>query len=182
MNSIVVAVFGVSGVGKTTLISDFCAKNPDFERVSASSLLAASPEAQEELRLQSAEKIHETQLLLLEGFMKYKIAGKRKFLIFDGHLVIDNNETLVEIPFDIIAGIKPKGIVVVTASAAQILDNRSLDTKRLRPYRSTSDIDRQQWRTVELAKIYADRLGCVLWEVCSKDTLRFEHAIVNSAM
>ena len=102
----VIAVFGLSGVGKSTTVR---------QTVSASGGLAAARNAgdlihrrlrdhgsAEMLRLLPAEQIQRNQEFLIEELASVRTTVGARVLLLDGHCVIDNGEQLIPKPIAVI--------------------------------------------------------------------------------
>ena len=86
----VVAVVGLSGVGKSTLLKN-ARRRVSFEYLQASNLIKAEQQARlDELvahDLLREKNIHDNQALLISGFIRN--APKEGLVVLDGHTVID---------------------------------------------------------------------------------------------
>lgn len=170
-----VLVFGISGVGKSWL----CRKATDVlsvHHVSGSQLIQAEKE-----RLTSAmvstdtlrtDRVVNNQQLLLAGFKNFKTQDSTSIL-FDGHDVVDTDNGLVEIPFEVIAGLEPAALIMVTDSPDAILSRRSADGSRDRPLRSVVALSDYQELSRELAERHAALLSIPFTEIRSGDLETF---------
>lgn len=161
-----IAVFGLSGVGKSTVV----------ERVvSASGGLARSVNAGElihlrrgdvigsrSLRSLTAEEILCNQELLVAEFAKERTKGEAPVLLLDGHCVVDNGERLVTVPSDVIERLDLSAAVFIQASPMAIAKRRSDDCRRARPYRSSATLRDQQEAGLSACMSYTIRLGLPL--------------------
>ena len=102
----VVTVFGLSGVGKSWMISRYAAI-AKVAHIQASQLmrdaraaLAARKVTSEDLR---RGPVLDNQSLLTDAFAKV-LATEERPIIFDGHCLVDVGEQPVEIPVDVYAG------------------------------------------------------------------------------
>jgi adenylate kinase len=179
MNGRVVAVLGISGVGKTTMVSNFTAKHAWVHSVRASNLLkeAVAVTDTEALRKVSAPDIQSNQDRLTIAFNSLRRAKPDRHIIFDGHSLIDNDDGLVIIPADIFREIAPNLIVYLEDDPNTILARRSADIGRIRPTRTLNEITRHQ----DIAKEAAINYGVILSVECrvvqSGDSRTFEHAL-----
>ncbi|WP_018240686.1 AAA family ATPase [Ensifer sp. BR816] len=137
MNTIL--VFGVSGVGKSWLCRQVVT-SLGVRHVSGSELIRAEKErltsqivSADSLR---SDRVVDNQKLLLDGFRSYKAQDSRSIL-FDGHNVVDTDDGLVHIPFEVIAGLKPAAIAIIVDSPAAIIERRAADPMRDGPKRTT---------------------------------------------
>jgi len=175
----VAAVFGVSGVGKSWLISHF-GETTEIAHAQASQLLSEARaeitgrmESQEELR-QGA--VLDNQALLIEAFSRFR-AATTKPIIFDGHSVIDTGEQLLEIPAEVIRALAPAGLAFIKDEPSAIVARRAADGVRIRPARSESEIRSQQERAQVLCEQYAQSLGVGLTVVRAGDSDGFAVAM-----
>lgn len=178
----VVAVFGLSGVGKTWLISRY-AVSSEALHVQASQLLR-----QETTKLTGEAVTNEglrkgavldNQSLLVQAFSKVA-ASATKPIIFDGHCVVDTGDRLIEIPSGVIKALLPSGIVFVHDRAAAIVARRAGDIARARLVRSEGEIELQQERAVAVCRDYAKELGLGLHFVEAGDEAAFGVAISSA--
>ncbi len=156
----IVAVFGVSGVGKSHMINGFIQSNP-FAHAQASELLRKTKEelgsrvSAEDLR---KGPVLDNQALLIDAFSKLRAVELRD-IIFDGHTIIDAGNQLIEIPFHVIQAIGPAAIIHLWDDSKAIASRRVSDVSRQRPARNADELDAHQRRSDALAQDYADRLG-----------------------
>jgi adenylate kinase len=177
----VVAVFGVSGVGKSWLISRFASANP-VAHVQASQLLREAKAAidgcnttPEQLRRGA---VLDNQTLLIQAFTTLRIREKRP-IIFDGHSVIDNDHRLVEIPCEVIEALLPSGLILVQADAFAIARRRAEDLARIRPNRTAAEIGMHQDRARIVCTEYAKRLHLALHIIDARDEDGFASAVAS---
>ena len=180
----VAAVFGLSGVGKSWLISRF-AKTEEIAHVQASQLLR---EARAEIsgRIESHEELRrgavlDNQALLIDAFTKFRASATRP-VIFDGHSIIDTGEQLLEIPVEVIQAIAPGGILFIKDEPASIIARRASDTARTRPVRSQEEILNHQARALTLCEQYTENLGVKLTIVQAGDQSGFSSAVKRILM
>jgi len=174
----VVAVFGLSGVGKSSMIARYAA-SANVAHVQASQLmrdakaaLVGKPVTSESLR---RGPTLDNQSLLTDAFAKV-FPDEARPIIFDGHCLIDAGDHLIEIPVDVIRQLRPSGIVLVYAPPDEIVSRRENDTSRQRPVRTPCALSTQQDRCVVICTDYAERLGIRFDRVRSGD----EHAFAQS--
>jgi adenylate kinase len=138
----VAAVFGLSGVGKSWLISRYASTNPVMH-VQASQLLREAKAAisgavitSEDLR---TGPVLDNQQLLVSGFATARATAVMP-IIFDGHCLIDSGTHLIEIPVEVIEALSVSGLVFIRTDAHAIVERRRNDTIRSRPLRSLEEI------------------------------------------
>jgi adenylate kinase len=175
----VVLVFGVSGVGKSWMISRYAAQ-AKVAHVQASQLMRDAKAAQigntvtsEDLR---CGPVLDNQSLLIDAFIKV-LATEARPIIFDGHCLVDAGEQLIEISVDVIRQLKPSGIVLVRAPAEEIVRRRESDVSRQRPTRTADALTVQQNRCVALCAAYAKELGIRFVQVDAGDEHGFARVV-----
>jgi adenylate kinase len=178
----VVAVFGISGVGKSWMIGRYIDHHPALH-VQASQLLRESKAAVSGKNV-SAEDLRkgavlDNQSLLIEAFTRLRVTAKRPIL-FDGHCVVDNGEQLIAIPGEVIDGLAIMSIVFVEGSAREIAQRRRDDTARVRPTRSTEELYQYQQRAKAICQTYHETLGLTLTIIAAGDEAAFAMALKAS--
>jgi adenylate kinase len=174
----VVAVFGLSGVGKSWQISRFASANP-VVHVQASQLLREAKAAisgnvttSEELRIGT---VLDNQALLIRPFSEI-ISDAVQPIIFDGHCVVDNGNQLVEIPVEVIAALSAS---FVQSQPGRIVERRLKDITRTRPPRSVEEIELHQNLAMSVCAEYAKRLRIDLHVVHAGDEGSFASAVAS---
>ncbi len=182
MNLRVIALVGVSGVGKTTLLRN-------LELSSGTMHLQASALIQEErLRVDdlelSAEDLRngpvvDNQALLVAAFCR-KTKDHHGLAILDGHVVIDTETGLVVIPSSVFSSIGIERIIVVQDYPHMISERRLRDLTRERPKRSEEEIAVHQARSLEAASRIALELDCPLSVVTSRHDRELSRLLTGS--
>lgn len=163
-------VFGISGVGKTTLIRRYINRRPGVATTSGGRLLQElKGKTGEELRQNAATNIQDSQAGLVDAFQKFRGSSAGHGIIFDGHTVIDTDTGIVDVPLDVISGLNLSAIVFVGDAPAVIATRRKNDTARQRPSRTLDTLAQHQERARYLAKTYAASLGIPFSEVSADD-------------
>lgn len=167
----VIAVFGISGVGKSTLIEGFIKDHPEYTHIQAGTLIkrALKDVPRDKLRLADPETIIKNQYLLIEEFWKDVQEHGHTHVIFDGHSVIDTGSTLIAVPSDIIEALKPCKIVVVNDDPQHIHSRRKNDTTRNRSDTTVDQIKEEQCKAMGQAKQYANVLEVPFVDIKSGD-------------
>jgi adenylate kinase len=177
----VVTVFGLSGVGKSWMISRYAAA-ANVAHIQASQLMRDARAALVGVRVTSEQlrrgPVLDNQSLLTDAFAKV-LATEARPIIFDGHCLIDAGEQAIEIPVDVIRQLHPSGIVLVCAPADEIAGRRKSDTSRHRPVRTSSALSAQQNRCVAICTDYAERLGIRFDQVRSGDEPDFAQCLIH---
>jgi adenylate kinase len=157
----VIGVFGISGVGKGTLIAEARKIAPDSLHLQASALIKRGlddPEIDSDaLRRRRGGQIRLNQDILVESFWLMVRAQPHRLVVFDGHLVIDTDRELVEIPLEIIASLRPS-LMVHVEDAEKIAARRFQDRDRVRPMRSEEVLQKHQRLSRKLCEAYASAL------------------------
>lgn len=168
MSQKIVAVVGISGVGKTTFLSRVAAKC-EFQHLSAGTLIAQgrslASTARDSLR---SSNLDENQSLLVEGF-KDASDPDAKIIILDGHVVMLSPVGLAPIDSRVFASLGIDIIAHLEADPPQILSNRLKDTGRERPSLSIEELGAHQIRSLAEARRVADDLGIELKRLTHDD-------------
>ena len=173
-----VCVFGVSGVGKSTLISRYLAIRPDWIGLAASELL--------ETRYSSADSptsleqdFVDQQIRLVERIKVVRQRSLKAHFIVDGHCALDVGGTLRVIPLVVIERLMPTLIVVVEDEVNAIGSRRTIDLTKERPLRNVRALTDLQQITVQLSQDYGRALRIPCERVCSGDLDTFALVLDN---
>jgi adenylate kinase len=160
----VLAIVGLSGVGKSTLIGQFEKELP-LRHFTASELIKselALRESQvatsEELRL---GPVVDNQILLGSAFAR-RTEGLEGPVVLDGHVVIDGASGLVDIPASVFGGLGVQHMLFIRASADEVAERRQKDALRARPQRTITEITAHQEHALRRAKTITGQLGIPL--------------------
>jgi len=171
----IVTVFGLSGVGKSWMISRYAAAS-NVAHVQASQLmrdaraaLVGQPVTSEDLR---RGPVLDNQSLLTNAFAKV-LATEERAIIFDGHCLVDVGDQPIEIPVDVITQLRPSGIVLIFAPSKEIVRRRENDTSRQRPARTADALTEQHAQCVSICANYANQLGISFMQVRAGDERGF---------
>jgi adenylate kinase len=166
-----IAVFGISGVGKSRMCAILAARL-GLVHAQASDLLklAKREEAGEAVSSEELRKgpVLDNQTMLVSSFSNFAAEESRNIL-FDGHSLIDIGDTLIEIPVEVIEAIGPGAVLFLWEEPQTIADRRAADSGRRRPFRSADELARHQARAEELAGLYAANLRIPFFRVRSGD-------------
>lgn len=179
MTGRIVVVLGISGVGKTHMISSFVDRHPWVKRLSASALLkdAVSAVSTEALRTAPATTITSNQHQLLTAFQAYRQEIPDQDIIFDGHSVIDNGQELVCVPVSIFEKIGPDSIIFLNETPEIIFNRRQKDIDRTRPHRTLEQIANYQRIALGQAKLYGQKLAIPFTIMNATDTEIFNNEV-----
>ena len=160
----VVALTGLSGVGKTSLIEGLAASVP-LEHLQASSLIKEGRRAvgeaaisQDQLRLVD---IDENQILLVRGF-NIKAKASRGLIVLDGHTVIERDDGLTRIDARVFGAIGINSMIFLADHPEAIARRRCNDTARKRPVPSVDGLRLIQEEAREHAATICLALGIPL--------------------
>ena len=176
MNS-AVAVFGLSGVGKSTervvLEAGGLARSVNAGELSRRRRRDA--DHADSLRVLAAEEIQHNQELLVSEFAAERAKGGSPVLLLDGHCVVDIGERLVTVSVDVIEQLDLAALVFVHARLSVIAERRMKDSHRARPRRGEVKLSRQQEAGLVACTSYAVGLGLPLAVVTAE-----QYAVVVS--
>lgn len=173
----VLAVFGISGVGKTFMASRFASAH-DARHVRASELIRTAKSVSTKIRSTDellSDNILENQRLLVQAFKQLR-ASEARDIIFDGHSVIDGETGPTIIPLEIIRAIGPAGFIFIHDDPTKILQKRISDKSRLRPERDVDALTNHQTHALEICIQYSSQLALNLSIVDAGDWQAFELA------
>lgn len=150
MKQSVIALVGISGVGKSTLLRTAAAFVP-FQHLQASALIK---EAKELLSsdavvtddLRTADITH-NQALLVKGFSNARNPAER-LIVLDGHTVIDTPAGLITIEPSVFSALGVTEFIFVADDPKSILSRRANDQSRNRPERSVLELAHHQEQAV----------------------------------
>lgn len=168
----VIAVFGLSGVGKSTTVQRVVtASGGAAAAVNAGDLIRQRLRDQrstEMLRFLPAEQIQRNQEFLIEELASVRTTVSAPVLLLDGHCVIDNGEQLVPIPIKVIKRLDLAALVFVQGEAVDIRARRLADGGRSRPILSSAELAKQQKCALAVCASYASGLGLRLTVVTAE--------------
>lgn len=183
-NNSVVAVFGLSGVGKSWLIGRFVKRCPVLH-VQASQLMRDAKAALSGLNITSEQlrtgAVLDNQALLVQAFSDVRAMANQP-IIFDGHCVVDNGVELLEIPVEVIDRLSVNSIVFIEGLPKEIVDRRRNDPTRVRPNRSEIEIYTHQQKAKEVCELYSKRLNVPLVIVSAGDEDMFAKTLSSGLL
>lgn len=156
-----IAILGLSGVGKSTLIGRIRDTVP-LLHLQASGLIKAeqahrdsSPDSSEALRTGA---VIDNQSLMIAAY-KREDAATDLPIVFDGHSIIDGRDGLIEIPASVFAELELDAIFYMAADPHLIAERRRADVSRERPDRDVPTLEHHQKLAESKARRIADALG-----------------------
>ncbi|MBD2105529.1 ATP-binding protein [Nodosilinea sp. FACHB-13] len=148
-----VFIGGVHGVGKTTFCQEVTSSFP-VNHISASELIRKEKIEQESSN-KKVKNISENQDILIRAINR--LTDKRSWYIIDGHFcLLDSNEKIVQIPFEIFSDMNPEAIVIIHDDPAEICKRLN---QRDKVRYSESFVERFQSQEIEYARIVAESLN-----------------------
>lgn len=171
----IVAIIGISGVGKTTLLKSYVRKHRSVVTISASGLLKRrlSLTDPEKLRTATSATIQSNQDRLVQAFGDFKSSTPNTHILFDGHAIIDNDESIVTIPTEIYRALAPDLIIFVVDDPNLIALRRDADSKRQRPSRSPQELEQHQELARKTTYDYGHSLSVPCSTIKSSDVIAF---------
>ena len=169
-----VGIFGISGVGKSSLIQRVMDQLPyESLHLQAGTLIKeAIPEqvTSDSLRTAASSEIQANQEILIEGYQN-KLESKKHVpvVIFDGHSIIDNDREIIEIPPSVIQRLNLHCLAFVKEDPENICHHRILDTSRNRPSRSINKLRDVQEQALAVCQRYCQELNLPLHVISSSD-------------
>jgi adenylate kinase len=152
-----IALRGLSGVGKSTLIARLKESMPVLH-LQASALIKAEqarraqqPTSSEALR---TGPVLDNQALLIAAFRREAAAADIP-IVFDGHSIVDGRDGLVEISSNVFAALELDAVCFLWADPKLIAQRRLADKERERPRRDAQTLTAHQ----SLARDAAERIA-----------------------
>lgn len=156
-----IALLGLSGTGKSTLIGKVLEQVP-LLHLQASALIkdeqayrAQLPDTSEALR---TGPVISNQELMIAAFQRAATATSLP-VVFDGHSVIDGRDGIVEIPSAVFAALGVEAICFLDVDPELIAYRRLSDTGRPRPHRNAETLASHQQAARAAAARIAHELG-----------------------
>ena len=169
-----IGVFGISGVGKSTLIRRAGDRVP-LLHLQASDLIKSRLGKQsvqpssEELR---QGRVLDNQRLMIDEFLD-RVSKAEGIVVFDGHTIVDAPTGLIEVPLSVFKELKLDEIVFIEDVPETIAARRATDTSRARPDRDP-DLLRQHQDLAKARSIaIADALGIPIHIITAEDWKSF---------
>jgi adenylate kinase len=161
----VVALAGLSGVGKSTLLARLKNTVP-MQILQASALIkeARMSTDGEAITLDAlrAVDLDENQLLLAEGFAR-RVDLAARLIVLDCHVVIETPDRLVRIDPRVYSAMEVRVFLYLEDEPEEIARRRKNDTTRQRPVTATENIGLVQVEAIRHARAIAAALNIPLY-------------------
>lgn len=179
MSQKIIAVVGVSGVGKSTFLKKLQSK-VGFQHLQASDVIRQQIQHKENQHLNAEvlrhANIDENQRFLISGFDRLRDPNAL-IVILDGHTVIDSPSGLVDIDAIVFKSMGVTHLVCLVEDPCEILRRRTSDIARARPDRSLSYLEKYQFHAQSVGFKISLSLG-IPFTVLSSGCLEWvEHII-----
>ncbi|MGF0524607.1 ATP-binding protein [Agrobacterium pusense] len=152
-----IIVFGVSGVGKTTACAEYANRNHDVIHSSASDLLRLHRET---AGMRTIDEVMQDQHTLVDLVCALRAETRASLVLLDAHSLIVVAGRKIVIPADIIAAMNPSGLIFFKATGDVVFSRRALrgDITNIAP----QEIERWQEKSLRAAQSYASQIPCRL--------------------
>lgn len=157
------------------------AKQPSWLGISAGTLLQErlTDVARDALRVCTEGGILSNQEIIVRGLSTWRMRTECDAVFFDGHLLIDTDSAIVEIPYDVIRRLELDAMVFVHEEAAEIERRKANDASRMRAFRSKEWLAAEQQKAMKLAEQYARELRIPLFIVRSDEAADVQARIAS---
>lgn len=175
MTHATIALIGISGVGKSSLLGAL-SEAVTFQHLQAGHLIKAAREALQQGiahdDLRQAD-INDNQTLLVQGFRAARDTNAA-IVVLDGHSVVDTPAGMIAIEPTVFEALGITQFILVIDDPAEIHRRRTADLSRNRPPRSLEDLDVHQREALLSAFAAARHLAVPLhvFPVSSIDAIR----------
>lgn len=157
IDTTLIIVFGVSGVGKTTACVEYANRYDDVVHFSASALLKLDRVTS---GTRSANEMMEDQERLVGLVREARLKTRASLMLLDAHSLVFVSGREIVIPPDVIAAMQPTGLIFFMADGALVSERRTSrgDAWNVTP----EEIDKSQKNALAAAELYAKQLPCQL--------------------
>lgn len=177
MTNKIIALVGLSGVGKSTIISKIPSQIK-FQSLSASKLIKDQKEAytnHDELRFHN---INDNQSLLIDGFKQVRDSSLGT-TILDGHTAIETPNGLVELPTSVFEAMSIGHFVFLIEKEELIFERRANDQFRKRSTATQAELFEIQKRALEITTRIALELRIPMTILTADNTSEFHRILSN---
>ncbi|WLB64210.1 AAA family ATPase [Bradyrhizobium japonicum] len=165
MKPTIVALTGLSGVGKSTLLVAFVARMR-LQHLQASTLIKKGRETvlgqaveQDQLRYSDLD---ENQRLLVRG-LEASLNPASKLVVLDSHTVIERESDYFLVDPGVFAAVRIAAMIFLRDEPQEIEKRRANDQSRVRPRRDAADLAKVQAAAVRQAELICRRVGKPLY-------------------
>ena len=171
MTQLLIALVGISGVGKTTFLKRLAGRC-EFQHLTAGSVIARARQAEHSHDSLRFADLGENQRLLIEGFA---LARDRHSpaVVLDGHVVIDGLSGLTPISSQVFSALDIDLMAHLEAAPEQILANRRRDVMRDRPSLTVEQLRSHQTSSLTHAQLVSSELGIEFRQLTHADVDAF---------
>lgn len=155
MKPTIVALTGLSGVGKSTLLAAIADRLP-FQHLEASALIKREREtallqAVEQDQLRHSD-LNENQRLLVCG-LEASLDAASQLVVLDSHTVIERENDHFLVDPSVFSAVGIAGMVFLREEPQEIARRRASDQSRVRPRKDASDIAKAQGDALTQAEL-----------------------------
>jgi adenylate kinase len=156
----IVAITGLSGVGKSTLVRALASMIP-FQHLQASALIRNARQSERDQptldQLRSAD-LDENQELLIRGFAR-AASQRPRLIVLDGHTVIERADSLFLIEPAVFGAIGINSMIFLAEDCSELAKRRCQDKSRQRSLRSVEQLRSMQDQALLHAREICQVLG-----------------------
>lgn len=152
----IIGVFGISGVGKTTVCTNLQQNVTNVKRISASDIIRTYGGLVDYEQL-SSKNVDVNQLVLIEGVRALKIANQNlttpSIYLLELHNVLETPSGVQEVGVNIFRDLSLDLVTFLTKPAIDIAWQRQKDIKRERVLSSVDELEVLQQKAIQLFKV-----------------------------
>lgn len=167
----IIGVFGISGVGKTTVCTSLQQRVTNVKRISASDIIRTYG-GLVDYKLLNNKNVDINQLALIEGVKAFTRSDQSlnmpTIYLLELHNVLETPEGIQDIRIDVFRELNLNNVVFLYKPASDIVLQRQNDTKRGRILSSCEELEYLQKRALRLFKTTFTSLG-ISYEVLASD-------------
>jgi len=151
-----IAVFGIPGVGKTTMLRK-AAKAIVAEHIAASDLLRQGLADRGDLMSRTAGAFEEKQHIIID-LLREQRARSGIPILLDGHSAVEADTGFYVVPNWVIEGIAPMAMICITAEPEVIFNQRMSDAAKQRPFKAIHQLKQYQDAAIDACRGYSHDL------------------------
>jgi adenylate kinase len=165
MRATIVALTGLSGVGKSTLLAAIAAQM-HFQHLQASVLIKRGRktelgQAVEQDRLRFSD-LDENQRLLARGLQASLVPGTQ-LVVLDSHTLIERERDHFLVDPDVFAAVEITAMIFLRVDPEEIFNRRVNDQSRVRPRKDPADLAKVQTEAITQAELICQKVGKPLY-------------------